>query len=107
MTDLVQDKVTHIVQRVQQSMLSNDVKAGLYATMQQGIRDIVTAALVVRVPQEKLDEMANDPAKNTPEAMVGLLESSIGDGEALRVAQQQILVALESIEHTLTKNKIP
>jgi len=107
MADLVEDKVKHIVQRVQQSALSNDVKAELYATMQRGIRDVVTAALVSRMPQDKLDELVNDPTKNTPDALVGLLESSVGDGEVLRDAQKKILVALESIEASLTKNKIP
>ncbi len=107
MTDILEDKVKHIVLRVQQSALSNDVKAELYATMQQGIKDVVMATLITAMPQEKLDEMVNDPAKNTPDALVGLLEASVGDGAVLRETQQKILAVLDTMEAVLTKQKIP
>ena len=107
MTDQVYDKVKNIVFRVQQSALSNDVKAELYVTLQDGIRDVVATALIANMPQEKLDELVSDPTKNTPEALVGLLESSVGDGEVLRNAQQHILTALSKVEDALSKHKIP
>lgn len=106
MADQVADKVKHIVLRVQQSALSNDVKASLYETMQKGIQDVVLGELVTHIPQEKLDELAAHPESITPDALIGLMESSVGDGEVLREAQQKILTALATIETILTKQHV-
>jgi hypothetical protein len=106
MADVIEEKVKHIVLRVQQSALSNDVKASLYETMQRGIRDVAMGALISHMPQEKLDELVAHPESITPDALVGLMESSVGDGEVLREAQQKILTALETIETVLTKQHV-
>ncbi len=107
MTTQLEEKVKHIVGRIQRSALSNDVKASLYESMQRGIRDVVSAALVSRLPQYQLDALSQHPEKVTPDEIVRVLETTVGDGEVLRSAQAKILEALDSVDAVLTKNKVP
>lgn len=98
---MVDDHLKSIVARVQASALSNDVKADLYVTIQEGLRNVAMPILIKHMPKEELTDLAANPQKMTVDAYVDLLSKTVKDGEVLKEIDTALTDVLTKVEERL------
>ncbi len=81
----MEEKLKAIVTRIEQSKMSNDDKAELYATISEGLQATVWPVLLKYMPKEQLEYLSADPkGRVTVESYAKLIEDTIKDGVALK-----------------------
>lgn len=100
---MVDDHLKSIVARVQASALSNDVKADLYVTIQEGLRSVAMPILVKHMPPDVLQDLSQHPEKVTPEEYVRLVADTVKDGTALKEVNDALVSVLATVEERLKK----
>lgn len=98
---MVDDRLKSIVARVQASALSNDVKADLYVTIQEGLRSVAMPILIKHMPEAELTDLAANPQKITVDAYIDLLASTVKDGEVLKEIDEALTDVLTKVEERL------
>lgn len=103
----MEDKLRAIVTRIEQSKLSDDDKAELYATISEGLQATVWPVLLKYMPKEQLEFLAADPkSRVTVESYAKLIEDTIKDGEALKEIERLMNEVLAEVDKALTEEGI-
>lgn len=98
--------LTQIIERVQNSTLSEEKKADIYAQISIGLRSLVWPILISHIPKQKLaDTVAG--SQLTMEQYAELIESALHDPNTSKEVHASIIEALTEIDALLTKNSIP
>lgn len=98
---MVDDHLKSIVARVQASALSNDVKADLYVTIQEGLRSVAMPILIKHMSSDVLQDLSQHPEKVTPEEYVRLVADTVKDGTALKEVNDALVSVLATVEERL------
>ena len=102
----MEEKLKAIVTRVEQSKLSEEDKAELYATISEGLQATVWPVLLKYMPKEKLEAMAADKSKITVESYAQLIEDSVKDGVALKEIEQLMNDVLQEVDTALKEEGV-
>lgn len=98
--------LTQIIERVQNSTLSEEKKADIYAQISIGLRKLVWPILISRIPEQKLADTVSQ-SQLTLDQYSELIESALHDPNTSRELHDSIIEALIEINTLLTKNGIP
>lgn len=100
-------KLKQIVTRIEQSKLSDEDKAELYATISEGLQATVWPVLLKYMPKEELEFLSADPkSRVTVESYAKLIEDTIKDGEALKEIEGLMNEVLGEVDKALAEEHV-
>ncbi len=103
----MEKKLQTIVERVEQSKLSDEDKAELYATISEGLQVTVWPVLLKYMPKDQLDFLAADPkGRVTVESYAKLIEDTIKDGAALKEIEGLMNQVLAEVDAALREEGV-
>jgi hypothetical protein len=103
----MEEKLKAIVTRIEQSKLSADDKAELYATISEGLQATVWPVLLKYMPKDKLEYLSADPkSRVTVESYAKLIEDTIKDGVALKEIDGLMNQVLSEVSKALTEEGV-
>ena len=103
----MEDKLKGIVTRIEQSKLTEQEKAELYATISEGLQATVWPVLLRFMPKDQLEFLAADPkSRVTVESYAKLIEDSIKDGEALKEIEGLMNDVLSEVDTALQEEGV-
>ena len=103
----MEEKLKAIVTRIEQSKLSADDKAELYATISEGLQATVWPVLLKYMPKDKLEYLSADPkSRVTVESYAKLIEDTIKDGVALKEIDGLMNQVLSEVSKALTEEVV-
>ncbi len=103
----MEEKLRGIVTRIEQSKLSDEDRAELYATISEGLQATVWPVLLKYMPKEQLEFLAADPkSRVTVESYAKLIEDTIKDGEALKEIDRLMNEVLAEVDKALTEEGV-
>jgi hypothetical protein len=103
----MEDKLRAIVTRIEQSKLSEEEKAELYATISEGLQATVWPVLLKYMPKEQLEFLSADPkSRVTVESYAKLIEDTIKDGEALKEIDRLMNEVLAEVDKALKEEGV-
>ena len=103
----MEDKLRAIVTRIEQSKLSEEEKAELYATISEGLQATVWPVLLKYMPKEQLEFLSADPkSRVTVESYAKLIEDTIKDGEALKEIDRLMNEVLAEVDKELKEEGV-
>lgn len=102
----MEQKLREIIQKVENSQLSDEQKAEVYAELSQGLRSLVWPVLMKHMPEDKLKAMVDDTANVSVDTYVALIEEAVKDGAALKEIDTLSMEALSGVEAVLAKRGI-
>lgn len=102
----MEEKLKVIVTRVEQSKLSEEDKAELYATISEGLQATVWPILLRYMPKEQLEFLAADKGRVTVESYAKLIEDTIKDGEALKEIERLMNEVLSEVDKALKEEGV-
>jgi hypothetical protein len=100
------NKLHHIVERIEQSSLSSDEKHSLYATISEGLRSTVLPVLIKYIPKDQLDTFIDNPDTITMDSYTKLIEHAVKDGQALKEIESLMNTILLEAENILAEEGI-
>jgi hypothetical protein len=103
----MEDKLKALISRIEQSSLSPEEKAQLYATVSTGLQASIWPTIMQYVPKDKMDAIVAMP-KDQLSAIefAKLIESSILDGKALVEIDDVMNKLLDEIDAALKEEHI-
>jgi hypothetical protein len=103
----MEEQLKAIVNRIEQSKLSNEDKAELYATISEGLQATVWPVLLKYMPKEQLEYLAADPkSRVTVESYATLIEDTIKDGAALKEIETYMGQVLSEVDTALKEEGV-
>ncbi len=103
----MEEQLKAIVTRIEQSKLSAEDKAELYATISEGLQATVWPVLLRYMPKEQLEFLAADPkSRVTVESYAKLIEDTIKDGEALKEIERLMNDVLSEVDTALKEEGV-
>ena len=103
----MEEKLKAIVERIEQSQLSESEKNELYVIVSEGLQSTVWPIMVKYMPKEDLEYLAADPkTRVTVESYAKLIGEAIKDGEALREIEDTMDGVLSQVENILQEEGI-
>lgn len=100
-------KLKEIVTRIEQSKLSDEDKAELYATISEGLQATVWPILLKYMPKEQLEFLSADPkSRVTVESYAKLIEDTIKDGVALKEIEGLMNEVLGEVDKALAEEHV-
>ncbi|MEK7577719.1 MAG: hypothetical protein AAB492_03855 [Patescibacteria group bacterium] len=103
----MEEKLKAIVTRIEQSKLSDEDKAELYATISEGLQATVWPVLLKYMPKEQLEFLSADPkSRVTVESYAKLIEDTIKDGEALKEIEGLMNEVLSEVDKALAEENV-
>jgi hypothetical protein len=102
----MEEKLKAIVTRVEESKLSEEDKAELYATISEGLQATVWPVLLRYMPKDQLESMAADKSKVTVESYAKLIEDTVKDGEALKEIEGLMNDVLAEVDKALKEEGV-
>ena len=103
----MEEKLRAIVTRIEQSKLSDEDKAELYATISEGLQATVWPVLLKYMPKEQLEYLAADPkSRVTVESYAKLIEDTIKDGAALKEIDRLMNDVLSEVNKALKEEGV-
>lgn len=103
----MEEKLKAIVTRIEQSKLSENDKAELYATISEGLQATVWPVLLKYMPKEELEFLSADPkSRVTVESYAKLIEDTIKDGEALKEIENLMNDVLAEVDAALKEEGV-
>lgn len=102
----MEEQLKAIVTRIEQSKLSDDDKAELYATISQGLQGTVWPVLIKFMPKEQLEDLSAHPEKVTVDSYAQLIEDTVKDGQALKEIETLMNQVLSEVDKALTEEGI-
>lgn len=103
---MVDDRLKSIVSHVQASALSNDVKADIYVTIQEGLRTVAMPILVKHLPEAELTDLAANPQKISIDTYIDLIGKTVKDGAVFKEIELALTDVLTKVEEQLEKNGV-
>src|SRR3989304_5713133 len=86
----MEEKLTPLVTRIQNSTISDEEKAKLYAMISEALDASVLPVLLKHMPKDQLEDLGNNPGKVTVESYAKLLKDTIQGGETLKEAENAV-----------------
>lgn len=103
----MEDKLTEIVTRIEQSKLTQEEKDELYVTISEGLQMTVWPVLLKYMPKDQLEYLSADPkGRVTVESYSKLITDTIKDGKALKEIDDLMNDVLHDVENALTEEGI-
>lgn len=103
----MEDKLTEIVTRIEQSKLTQEEKDELYITISEGLQMTVWPVLLKHMPKDQLAYLSQDPkGRVTVESYSKLITDTIKDGKALKEVEDLMNDVLHEVENALTEEGI-
>jgi len=103
----MEDKLKKVVDRIENSQLSEEEKNELYALVADGLQRIVWPVMVKYMPEKDLEYLAEDPkTRVTVESYAKLIGETIANGEALGEMEEKLTEALVGVERALTSEGV-
>lgn len=102
----MEEKLKAIVTRIEQSKLSEEDRAELYATISEGLQATVWPVLLKYMPKDQLETLAADKSKVTVESYGKLIEDTIKDGEALKEIDGLMNEVLSEVDKALKEENV-
>ena len=103
----MEDKLKAIVERIEQSKLSEAEKNELYVTISEGLQLTVWPALLKYMPKDQLEFLSADPkGRVTVESYAKLITDTIKDGQALVEIDNLMTEVLGEVDKALTDEGI-
>lgn len=103
----MEEKLRAIVTRIEQSKLSEDDKAALYATISEGLQATVWPVLLKYMPKDQLEYLAAEPkGRVTIESYAKLIEDTVKDGVALKEIENLMNQVLAEVDKALSEEGV-
>lgn len=102
----MEEKLTAILTRIEQSSLSDEEKVQLYALISESLKASIWPSLISSMPKDQLQELISQPGKATVEAYKKLIDESIMDEKTLASIEKVTDRLLEEVDAALKEEHI-
>jgi len=96
--------LTKILTRVQESSLSDEEKADVYAEMSVGLRKIVWPILLAHMPEEDLKKTIDAPGDWSMDRYIELINKSLSDPKTPKEIYNELMSALADVDEVVTSH---